>query len=77
MSTLILILISCLWLSFALVFIIGSAIYLKTGFGKRLYHNKLGWHKPNEEIEAAGINFKSKCKYCGKEIIQDSQGNWF
>lgn len=24
-----------------------------------------------------GVNIHAKCKYCGKDIIRDSQGNWF
>lgn len=24
-----------------------------------------------------GCSFTSKCKHCGKDIMQDSQGNWF
>lgn len=73
MTTLIWITAGCLWL----LLMIGEVLYFKKGFGKKLYHNKLGWHRPNNEIKAVGINYKSTCKYCGKEIIQDSQGNWF
>lgn len=52
--------------------------YLKWGIGKRLFHNLMGWHLPeNEKNELLGINIKSKCRFCGREIIQDSQGNWF
>lgn len=39
--------------------------------------NILGWHKPSDYIDIHGINITSKCKYCGKKIIQDSWGNWF
>lgn len=60
-----------------LLLMIGEGLYSKKGWGKKLYHDKLGWHRPNKEINAVGINFKSTCKHCGKEIIQDSQGNWF
>lgn len=42
-----------------------------------LYHDIMGWHKPNEKIGFDGASFTSKCKICGKEILQDSQGNWF
>jgi len=41
------------------------------------YHDILEWHKPDNSLYLGGINLKSKCKYCNKEIIQDSQGNWF
>ncbi len=42
-----------------------------------------GWHNgrgsepgyhPNDILK---INLKSRCSKCGKEVIQDSQGNWF
>lgn len=39
--------------------------------------NILGWHKPSDCIDIHGANVTSKCKYCGKYIILDSQGNWF
>ena len=39
--------------------------------------NILGWHRPSNEIGHDGCSFHSVCKYCGKEIMQDSQGNWF
>lgn len=52
--------------------------YLKWGVGKRLFHNLMGWHLPEDEKkELLGVNIKSKCRFCGREIIQDSQGNWF
>ncbi len=36
----------------------------------------LRWHRPGE-IHEAGINNASICKYCGRAVLQDSQGNWF
>lgn len=39
--------------------------------------NVLGWHKPASNIRFNGCSLNSTCKYCGKEIMQDSQGNWF
>lgn len=39
--------------------------------------NVLGDHKPVDEIRVGLCNLTSKCIYCGKEIAQDSQGNWF
>ena len=45
-------------------------------FRKRIGHDILGWHDCNatgfDGASATGI-----CKYCGKECLQDSQGNWF
>jgi len=37
----------------------------------------LRWHKPKEEITKDEVNTHSICKFCGKEIMQDSQGGWF
>lgn len=54
-----------------------AALYLKFGWFKCIYHDILGWHKPNGTYHSEGINVHSTCKYCGKDIIQDSQGNWF
>ena len=64
---------------FGFVFIFyGSAIlYCEFGLFKRFYHDILKWHKPTDEKEFDGCNTHSHCKYCGKEIMQDSQGNWF
>jgi hypothetical protein len=59
---------------------IGAAtiiLYEKFGWFKWFYHDILGWHKPTDEKEFDGCNTCSHCKYCGKEIMQDSQGNWF
>lgn len=49
---------------------------------KRLFSkfkcNILGWHKPINKIKyLGGDNFKSTCKYCGREILRDSTGSWF
>ena len=44
--------------------------------------NVLGWHKSDGNIyykegDIFKLNQMSHCKYCGKVIIKDSQGNWF
>ena len=44
---------------------------------KRILHDILGWHKPSKIIDFDGCNPHSKCVYCGREIMMDSQGNWF
>ena len=46
---------------------------------KKLCHDVLGWHKPDysEYVVFDGCSFSSVCKFCGKSIMQDSQGNWF
>ena len=57
--------------------LITSFIYIKTGAFKFFYHDILEWHQPMSKIWSDGCSFCSKCKHCGKEIMQDSQGNWF
>ena len=58
---------------------IGGILYLWLGWFKFFFHNVMGWHKPKEDEEEGfdGCSFTSHCKYCGKEIMQDSQGNWY
>ena len=62
---------------FVLIFYVPIIFYEKFGWFKGFYHDVLGWHKPTDEREFDGCSLQSKCKYCGKEIMQDSQGNWF
>ena len=45
---------------------------------RRFYHDLMGWHLPADEPQGFdGCSFHAHCKFCGKEIMQDSQGNWF
>lgn len=66
---------------FALCFLfyVPPLLYFKLGWFKFFYHNLLKWHTPDIEYEITqrDINTHARCKHCGKEIIQDSQGNWF
>ena len=57
--------------------LLGSLLYLKFGIFKRFYHDILGWHQPNNKESFDGCSITSQCKYCGKSIMMDSQGNWF
>ena len=76
-----------IWILFGLFAVIlvmhlGCSItYLVTGgkFFKRFYHDVLGWHIPDDSADQGfdGCSFHAKCKHCGKDIMQDSQGNWF
>ena len=46
----------------------------------KLTHDLLGWHQPikgSEYLPHMDISLHAICKYCGKRILQDSQGNWF
>lgn len=60
-----------------ILFLAFAFLYLLFGFGKKFFDGVLGWHKPSKEIRTDGISIQSTCKYCGKKIEQDSQGNWF
>jgi len=56
----------------AIVFLVLAATVCR----KRWGHDILGWH----DCDAGGfdgVSFTGKCKYCGKECMMDSQGNWF
>ena len=39
--------------------------------------HELGWHLPPINKKYVGINTIGFCPRCGKEIMLDSQGNWF
>ena len=44
----------------------------------KLGHDVLSWHLPDDKPQKFdGCTIHSHCKFCGKEIMQDSQGNWF
>lgn len=44
----------------------------------KFFDKYLGWHSPSIGVSSFdGCSFHSKCKYCGKDIMQDSQGGWF
>lgn len=60
-------------------FTIGAFLYNWFGLFKFFYHDILLWHMPNkhENHWYDGCSIHSICKHCEKEIIQDSQGNWF
>ena len=67
-------------LQVALVAVIISAnLFLAlaaTVFRKKWGHDILGWH----DCDCTGFDGASatgRCKYCGKECMMDSQGNWF
>lgn len=59
--------------------VIISPFYFKYGFCKWFYHDIMNWHRPKESEENSfdGCSEHNHCKFCGKEIMQDSQGNWF
>ena len=60
-------------------FYIPPVLYFKKGWFKGLFHDVFEWHEPdsNTTMWSDGCSTHCKCKYCGKDIMQDSQGNWF
>ena len=41
------------------------------------WHNGKGSASHYHEKDILCVNLKSTCSKCGKEVMQDSQGNWF
>lgn len=60
-----------------ILILIISPFYFKFGIGKWLLHDIMHWHLPDETSSFDGCSDHSYCKFCNKEIMQDSQGNWF
>ena len=60
-----------------ILILIISPFYFKFGIGKWLLHDIMHWHLPDETSSFDGCSNHSYCKFCNKEIMQDSQGNWF
>ena len=62
-----------------LFWITGIAWFLGHPFkaGVWFFHDIMGWHYPDDSSSFDGCSVHSHCRYCKKEIMQDSQGNWF
>lgn len=69
--------IMCGFVLVLLLLYVPPILYFKKGFFKRFYHDFMGWHQPKDIRWHDGISEHAQCKYCGKDIMQDSQGNWF
>lgn len=67
------------FIAFMILFYGPVVLYFKFGWFKGFYHDILGWHRPdyNKGMTCDEVNTHAVCKHCGKEIMQDSQGNWF
>ena len=65
--------------AFLILFYGPVVLYFKLGLFKGFYHDIMGWHKPDYSKDSwdDGCSLHAVCKYCEKEIMQDSQGNWF
>ena len=56
----------------------GAALYFEFGLFKFWYHDVLHWHTPDNSPQwFDGCSTHAKCKHCGRDIMQDSQGDWF
>ena len=44
---------------------------------KKFIHDKLGWGFPNKRVGGDGFQQNYSCRFCDKEITQDSTGAWF
>lgn len=68
-----LIIIAVMWISGIIYLISGGRIF------NRFFHNVMEWHLPNDKEPQGfdGVNIHAHCRFCGKEIEQDSQGNWY
>ena len=53
--------------------------YVMCGWFAFFFHDVLGWHEPDEDSEQwfDGASYRARCRHCGEDIMQDSQGNWF
>lgn len=60
-----------------LFLLIGGTFYSRKGWNEKFFHDTMGWHEPTKNITFNGVSYCSRCKYCKKRIMQDSQGNWF
>lgn len=38
---------------------------------------KFFWHKTPKDCKFDGASFYGACPRCGKNVMMDSQGNWF
>lgn len=63
---------------FYIITVVLCPFYFKLGWFKFFYHDILGWHVPDDSEQwSDGCSQHAKCRHCGREIMQDSQGNWF
>lgn len=64
-------------LAITAIMALSSILYFKKDYFKKFYHDILQWHLPDDSSYFDGCSVHSKCKHCGMDIMQDSQGNWF
>jgi len=70
----ILLVVIVLWLALMLFCFLSRVSDYWGALGCKYMH----WHRPKESTGGFdGCSFTAICRFCGKEILQDSQGNWF
>lgn len=47
------------------------------GFESQWFCKKMGWHLAPKQQGFDGCSMNGCCPRCHKEVMQDSQGNWF
>lgn len=63
---------------FLIIFYGTAGLYLWKGLFHRWYHDVFKWHQPDpHSYTFDGCSEHATCKWCGEDIMQDSQGNWF
>ena len=66
------------FIAFLIAFYVPPVLYFKFGWFSKWFHNVLKWHQPDNSPHGYdGCSIHAKCKWCGEDIMQDSQGNWF
>ena len=54
-----------------------ALIIISNNSKSKLFCKILGWHKAPTKQGFDGCSKNGECPRCGKEVMQDSQGNWF
>lgn len=58
--------------------LLAAPLYFKFGLMKVVYHDIFSWCTPDDSpMTFDGCSTHARCKHCSREIMQDSQGNWF
>lgn len=53
-------------------------VFLLNKFSKyKIFCEVMGWHKAPKRMHFDGASFSGKCPRCDKNVLRDSQGNWF
>ena len=61
-----------------ILFYVPPILYFKKGWFHNWFHDVMHWHQPDNSPKwSEGCSTHAKCKWCGEDIMQDSQGNWF